>query len=472
MFPERLISGGILVLVSQPTSTPRLPTGEEIVQDLPWRWNTQGRVFIIGGLGFMFDAWDVSLNGVLIPLLREEWALSVGQAAWIGTANLIGMAVGAFVWGTVADRIGRKKAFTATLLMFSLFTLAGALTGDILWFVLFRFLAGFGLGGCIPVDYALVGEFTPRRHRGTVLTAMDGWWPIGAAACGFLSAWLVAEFGDWRLPMLAMILPALLVFFVRLQVPESPLFLIQQGREAEARDVIDAMVRRTGTERREYVMPQVPAPRPLTVAALGEQLAELWRHSWRITTVAWALFFTIMLVYYIALQWLPTFLIDAGYEQSRAFIMTGAMAAVGLLGVVVAAWLVEKTGRKWLLAITAVVASFLLTALAALLDVPAAVLPLVLAFGLVVQIAIPVLYAYVSELYPTELRGSGFGWASAVSRIAAGVGPLVFVAYLVPALGLAWSFLVTGALVVVAVVVMMRLAPETRGRDLEVTEAP
>lgn len=455
----------------QRTSTTDLPTGEEIVQGLPWRWNTQGRVFIIGGLGFMFDAWDVSLNGVLIPLLREEWALSVGQAAWIGTANLIGMAVGAFVWGTVADRIGRKKAFTATLLMFSVFTLAGVLTGGIGWFVLFRFLAGFGLGGCIPVDYALVGEFTPRKHRGTVLTAMDGWWPIGAAACGFLSAWLVSQFGDWRLPMLAMILPALLVFFVRLHVPESPLFLIQQGREREARGVIDEMVRRTGTAPREYVLPEVPAPRPLTVAALGEQLAELWRYSWRITTVAWSLFFTLMLVYYIALQWLPTFLIEAGYEQSRAFIMTGAMAAAGLLGVVVAAWLVEKTGRKWLLAVTAVVASFLLTALAAFLQVPAAVLPLVLAFGLVVQIAIPVLYAYVSELYPTELRGSGFGWASAVSRIAAGVGPLVFVAYLVPAIGLAWSFVVTGALVVGAVVVMMAMAPETKGRDLEVTQA-
>ncbi|MEO9248526.1 MFS transporter [Citricoccus nitrophenolicus] len=455
------------------TSRPAaLPTGEEIVQDLPWRWNTQGRVFIIGGLGFMFDAWDVSLNGVLIPLLREEWSLSVGQAAWIGTANLIGMAVGAFVWGTVADRIGRKKAFTATLLMFSLFTLAGVLTGDIVWFVLFRFLAGFGLGGCIPVDYALVGEFTPRKHRGAVLTAMDGWWPIGAAACGFLSAWLVAEFGDWRLPMLAMILPALLVFFVRLHVPESPLFLIQQGREAEARGVIDEMVRRTGAERRAYVMPPVPAPRRLTVGALGEQLVELWRHSWRITTVAWALFFTIMLVYYIALQWLPTFLIDAGYEQSRAFIMTGAMAAVGLLGVVVAAWLVEKTGRKWLLAVTAVVASFLLAALAALLGVPAAVLPLVLAFGFVVQVAIPVLYTYVSELYPTELRGSGFGWASAVSRVAAGVGPLVFVAALVPVLGLAWAFVVTAVLVVAACLLMMAMAPETKGRDLEVTEAP
>ncbi len=450
---------------------PAPPTGEEIVQGLPWRWNTQGRVFIIGGLGFMFDAWDVSLNGVLIPLLREEWDLSVGEAAWIGTANLIGMAVGAFVWGTVADRIGRKKAFTATLLMFSLFTLAGVLTGDIVWFAVFRFLAGFGLGGCIPVDYALVGEFTPKRHRGTVLTAMDGWWPVGAAACGFLSAWLVAQFGDWRLPMLAMILPALLVFLVRLYVPESPLFLIQQGREREARAVIDDMVRRTGARPREYVLPEVPTPRPLTLGALGEQLAELWRYSWRITTVSWALFFTIMLVYYIALQWLPTFLIEAGYEQSRAFIMTGAMAAVGLLGVVVAAWLVEKTGRKWLLAVTAVVSSALLTALAALLDVPTAVLPLVLAFGFVVQVAIPVLYAYVSELYPTELRGSGFGWASAVSRIAAGVGPLVFVAHLVPTVGLAWSFVVTGLLVVIACVLMMVLAPETRGRELEVTQS-
>ena len=104
------------------------PTGEQVVQELPWRWPVQGRIFLIGGLGFMFDAWDVTLNGVMIPLLTEEWGLSKTDAAWIGTANLIGMAVGAFLWGTVADRIGRKAAFTWTLLIFSVFTLAGALT--------------------------------------------------------------------------------------------------------------------------------------------------------------------------------------------------------------------------------------------------------------------------------------------------------------------------------------------------------
>ena len=170
----------------------RLPTGEEVVQELPWRWSVQGRIFVIGGLGFMFDAWDVALNGVMIPLLTAEWALTKEEAALIGTANLIGMGLGAFLWGTVADRLGRKKAFTLTLLVFSLFTLAGALAPSIGWFAFFRFLAGIGLGGTIPVDYALVSEFTPRRLRGRVLTAMDGWWPVGAALCGLVSAWLVA----------------------------------------------------------------------------------------------------------------------------------------------------------------------------------------------------------------------------------------------------------------------------------------
>ncbi|MCV7608471.1 MFS transporter [Micrococcus luteus] len=443
-----------------------LPTGEAVVQELPWRWSVQGRIFLIGGLGFMFDAWDVTLNGVMIPLLREEWALDKADAAWIGTANLIGMAVGAFLWGTIADRIGRKAAFAWTLAIFSVFTIAGALTDSLLWFALFRFVAGMGLGGTIPVDYALVGEFTPRRLRGRVLAAMDGWWPVGAALCGLVSAWLVGTWGDWRLPLLAMVLPALLVFVVRLGIPESPLFLMSRGRETQARAVIDRMVAATGAPLRPYTMP--PAE-PARSGGVGAQLAAVWRFSPRITAVAWALFVAIMLVYYIALQWLPTFLIDAGYAEGRAFIMTSGMAAAGLLGVVVATVLIEVTGRRWLLAVSAVVASALTVWLASVLDVPAAVLPLVLAFGFVVQVAIPVLYTYVSELYPTTLRASGFGWASAASRVGAGLGPLLFVGTLVPALGLPGAFAVTGGLVVLACAAMLALAPETRGRALEVS---
>src|SRR5699024_508962 len=141
-----------------------VPTGSEVVQTLPWKWNVQGRIFLIGGLGFMFDAWDVSLNGVLIPLLSEQWDLTSGQAAWIGPANLLGMAIGACIWATIADRIGRKAAFTATIAVFVVFTVGGAVTTDIVTFALLRCMAGFGLFFAITVVYSLVGAFTPRDY--------------------------------------------------------------------------------------------------------------------------------------------------------------------------------------------------------------------------------------------------------------------------------------------------------------------
>ncbi|NJC56823.1 MFS family permease [Brevibacterium marinum] len=311
-----------------------VPTASEVVANLPWRWRTQGAIFVIGGLGFMFDAWDVALNGFLIPLLSDYWNLSVGQAAWIATANLIGMALGAFVWGGIADVIGRKKAFTLTLLVFSVFTVAGAFSPAFGWFILFRFLAGFGLGGCIPVDYALVGEFTPKKHRGRVLTAMDGWWPIGASLCAFVSASLL-NVGDWRLIMLVMIVPALLTVAVRFGIPESPLYLASVGRYAEADAIISRLVERTGAEVTTWTHESpngdrrhsgadigvadtagtsstagtsctsggadtagstTPEPAGMTTSvnqqlrAASGQLVQLWQYSAKTTFVSWSLF--------------------------------------------------------------------------------------------------------------------------------------------------------------------------------------
>jgi len=444
-----------------------LMTGDQVVQDLPWRWRVQGSIFVIGGLGFMFDAWDVTLNGFLIPLLSTEWGLTPGQAAWIGTSNLIGMAVGAFAWGSIADVIGRKTAFTLTLLVFSIFTVLGAFSSDLVLFCLFRFMAGFGLGGCIPVDYALVGEFTPRKQRGRVLTAMDAWWPIGATLCGVVSAVLMANFGNWRYLMLVMVLPALLVFWVRVGVPESPLFLVRAGRPVEARKVIEDLIERTGAVVGPWRLPE-PAQAPkLSMGKLGEQLAGLWRFNWRITGVAWSLFLTIMLVYYGALTWMPSILVATGYAQNKAFMATASMTGIGLLGVVAAALLVERMGRKWLLAVTGPLSALSLVIFALVLDAPVAAQIWLLVFGFVVQVAIPVLYTYVSELYPTQLRGTGFGWASTVSRVGAGLVPLIFGSLLWPVLGLPLTFALTGGLVLLAVTWMAVAAPETKGAALD-----
>ncbi|SMX73079.1 MFS transporter, putative metabolite:H+ symporter [Brevibacterium iodinum ATCC 49514] len=470
---------GYCVFVHTTTSA-SVPTASEVIAHLPWKWRTQGAIFIIGGLGFMFDAWDVALNGFLIPLLSDYWSLTVGQAAWIATANLIGMALGAFIWGGIADVIGRKKAFTLTLLVFSIFTVAGAFAPAYGWFILFRFLAGFGLGGCIPVDYALVGEFTPSRRRGRVLTAMDGWWPIGASLCAFVSAYLLG-FGDWRLIMLVMIVPALLTVAVRFGIPESPLYLASVGRYAEADAIIKRLVERTGADVREWTHEPVggtaatpssaePKVRGQLRAASG-QLVQLWQHSARTTLVAWSLFVSVLLVYYAALTWLPGILKKQGLADQAAFLVTGSMTAVGILGVIVSALIVERFGRKWVLGVSAIIAAVLLAGAAVFIEASGADLTwtakaAIIGFGFVIQIAIPTLYTYVSELYPTRLRGSGFGWASAASRLATGIAPIVFGAFMWPVLGLTLTFVLTGALVVAAVLLMGFLARETTGEEL------
>lgn len=100
-------------------------TGDQIVQNLPWRWNVQGKIFLIGGLGYLFDAWDIALNGFLTPLVGLEFGLSDSARGYVATANLIGMALGAVVWGSIADRLGRKKAFSITLMIFALFSVLG-----------------------------------------------------------------------------------------------------------------------------------------------------------------------------------------------------------------------------------------------------------------------------------------------------------------------------------------------------------
>jgi putative MFS transporter len=444
-------------------------TGDQIVQDLPWRWGVQGKIFLIGGLGYMFDAWDVALNGFLTPLVGTEFGLSPGQKGLVATANLIGMAVGAVAWGTVADRIGRKKAFSITLLIFALFSVLGALSPNIELFLLLRFLAGVGLGGCIPVDYAIVSEFSPKRQRGRVLSAMDGWWPIGATLAGVTATLLVPVSGSWRWMLVLMILPALLLFWVRRGVPESPIYLTRMGREDEARTVIDDLVARTGATPEPYVVPAAvdEDKRGGAWTAAVDQLRRVWAFNPTITAVAWSLFIAVMLVYYAALSWMPSILKAEGFGEIAAFASTTLMNALGIVGVAVSLLVVDRYGRKRVIAVAGPVAAATLVAFSLLLSIPTAAVIAIGAFGLFSLIVIPVMYAYVSELYPTELRASGFGWASSSSRAVTGFAPLLFGSVLWPVLGLPLTFTLLGVLVVAAVAFMWVGAPETAGRELD-----
>ncbi|TWP53320.1 MFS transporter [Lentzea tibetensis] len=443
-------------------------TGDQVVQGLPWKWRAQGTIFLIGGLGFLFDAWDVTLNAFLIPLVAEEWGLSLAERGWVGTANLIGMAVGAFGWGAIADVVGRKKAFSLTLLMFSVFTVAGALSPDFVTFCVFRFLAGVGLGGCIPVDFALVGEFTPAKYRGRVLAAMDGFWPLGATLCGIVSAALL-PFDNWRLLLLTMVLPGLLLFWVRRSVPESPMFLVLRGRQAEAKQVIDDLVTRTGAPKTEWRLPDPQTAPRLSPGTMFKQLKEIWRFDPRRTAALWLLFLAVFLLYYGAVTWLPSILKQQGLGTYAAFMVTTLTVAVGMVSALIAAWLVDVFGRKWVIGVSAPLAAVALVMFALQLNVETSAKVWITLYGLLIQIAIPALYAFAPELYPTELRASGFGWASTVSRVGAGLVPVLFGALLWPHLGLPLTFAVIGGVVVLAVVAMAVAIPETKLQPLRVS---
>lgn len=443
-------------------------TGDQIVQDLPWRWGVQGKIFIIGGLGYLFDAYDIALNGFLMPLLGAHFDLTLSQRGFVATANLIGMAIGAIVWGSIADRIGRKKAFSVTLLIFALFSVLGALSPTYPVFLLLRFLAGVGLGGCIPVDYALVAEFSPKKYRGRVLTALDVWWPVGVTLCGLVSTAMLTLDHNWRWMLATMTLPALLLFWVRRGVPESPVYLTKKGREAEARAVIDDLVARTGAPVVPYVIPApvessgVKGPR----AAL-EQLRDLWKFSARITSASWLLFGTVLLVYYAALSWMPSILKEEGLGDTAAFMTTTLMSGVGITAVLVSTALVDLVGRKWLIGVTAPLSGLALVAFAYTMHMPTGALVAIGVFGFLMQLTIPAMYAYVPELYPTLLRASGFGYASSFSRVLTGFAPLLFGSVMWPVLGLKPTFAVLAVAVAAAVVWMAVAAPETKGRALD-----
>ncbi len=453
-----------------------MKTGDQIVQALPWKWGVQGRIFIIGGLGYMFDAWDIALNGFLMPLVGAEFDLSLSDRGFVATANLMGMAVGAVVWGAIADRVGRKKAFSYTLLIFAFFSVLGIFSPGYGVFLLLRFMAGVGLGGCIPVDYALVSEFSPKKHRGRILTALDLWWPIGVTLCGVVATLMVPLDNGWRGMLGMMVLPALLLFWVRRGVPESPIYLSKVGREEEARAVIDELVARTGATPEQYSIPEPGAgegeDRPTGIRAATAQFRNMWKFNPKVTSVSWLLFITVMLVYYAALTWTPSILKEEGYADTAAFTGTTLMSAIGILGVVASAWLVDVMGRKWLIGVSAPLASAALVGFALMLDVETAALIWIGVFGFLTQLTIPAMYAYVSELYPTTQRASGFGWASSVSRISTGFAPMLFGSLMWPLFGLPLTFTILGVLVVGSVIWMAIAAPETKGRELDHVDDP
>ena len=421
-------------------------------------------LLITSGLGWMFDAMDVLLIGFLVTPITKEFTLAPAQVGLVASAGFVGMFLGAAISGRLADRYGRRPIFQATLVLFSIGAVLSAVAPTFELLLAARVIAGLGLGGELPVVATLVSEFSPRAQRGRMIVLLESFWAYGTLAAGLVALFVLPQFG-WRGAFLVAALPALYVAYLRSALPESPRYLAERGRSAEA----DAIVRRVERAGGGALLTLGAAVAPARSGRTS--LTELWKPAYaRRTAMLWILWFGITFTYYGIFLYVPSLLAARGLSEVRSneFFFLSTIAQIP--GYFSAAWLVERWGRK-----PTLVAYLLGTAAAAFLFGNSGTGSDAFLYAALLSFfnlgAWGVVYTISPELYPTAVRGTGAGGAAAVGRIGGIIGPFL-TPVLVPALGQSGVFAMFMILLVVTALNVWLLAEETRGRSLEDIAGP
>jgi putative MFS transporter len=386
----------------------------------------------IAGMGWMFDAMDVGMLSFIIAALKLEWDLTPGQMGWIGSINSIGMAVGALVFGLMADRIGRKHVFIITLLLFSVGSGASAFTSTLTVFLVLRFFVGAGLGGELPVASTLVSESVPVEKRGRIVVLLESFWAGGWLIAAVISYFVIPKFG-WQAALLISAIPAFYALFLRIGLPDSPRFSAIKEREK--------------------------------ISAL-QSMKKLWSKEYsRQTAMLWIVWFCVVFSYYGMFLWLPSVMVMKGFSLIKSFEYVLIMTLAQLPGYFTAAWCIERFGRKFVL-----VVYLTGTAVSAYLFGSAETTAMLMTAGILLSFfnlgAWGGLYAYTPEQYPTIIRGTGTGMAASFGRIGGVLGPLL-VGYLVAqSISISVIFTIFCISVLIGACTVLFLGKETKSKEL------
>ena len=352
----------------------------------PHPWPTVVLCFLVAVL----EGFDIQALGVAAPKLAPELGLGAGEMGWLFAIGSIGILLGAALGGRVADRVGRKPVFVASVAVFGVFTLAMVWASSFEGLLAARALAGVGFGAALPNMMAVAIEISPPVRRAFTAAAMFCGLPLGGALSALLAQVLPAEM-DWRLLFyLGGILPLLLV-------PA----------------ILALMVETYPTAVRDTTNPSLPVTRALFAEGRGAA-----------TLLVWIVLLPTMLMLYLLLNWLPTLVTAQGLERSVAPLASLWFNLGGMLGGLALAPLVDRFGDRWplTLAFTALIAVLL-----ALSSTESSMMLLVLSGlgGFLLLGANYAFYGVAAAVYPVEARGTGSGAAVAVGRVGSVIGPLL-----------------------------------------------
>ena len=419
------------------------------------------KVIALIAAGYFFDVIDLIVLGSLIPDMLATKFATGPEAAWIGSATVLGMFIGAAGQGQFSDRWGRKTVYQFNLLLFGIFTIAGAFAPTVWWLVAARFIAGIGLGGEQPLAFAYAGEYSPKAIRGRILAIVHF---IGGACVWPIASLFTLFFRDsigWRGVWIVIGIGALIVWLFRFTLPESPRYLATHGKGKDALDVLARLGIAGPTE-------------PLTTSAASDTKSDPFGIVFKMfpkRVVAGMICFSAFFGVAIGLgTWLPNIMTAKGFTITKSLTYTFGMTLAVPCASLFMMYALDKYGRK----ITSVCA-FIGAGIMAIVFANATSDTQLLVAGFVmiffIQVAGNSMQIFASEVFPTNARASGFGWAAGVGRLAtAGIVPLIL--WIQTGYGLTTVFVCLAIVLVIAAGAVTQLGPEAKQKGLDEIAPP
>ncbi|MHC1949558.1 MFS transporter [Bradyrhizobium sp. UFLA06-06] len=425
-------------------------------------------LLLMGGLGYLFDAMDAAVLAFILPVLRTAWGLTNVETGVLGSSTFVGYLFGALLAGMLGDLIGRRAVMMSALALYSAASLVSAAVDSWPAFFAARVVAGMGTGAESAIIAPYLAEFVARRYRGAFTGALAGFFSFGFVAAALLGYFIVPAYENgWRIVLVITAVPVVMLLWWRRSLPESPRWLESRSRAKEAEAVLDRI--EAGFAREGRALPPAVAEPAAPAASSGTLLSNfaalLAGRQARITTMTWIMWLSITFSYYSFFVWIPGLLVQNGMSITKSFGYSLAMYCAQVPGYFTAAFFNERIGRQATIATYMLLGGVSALGLAfAKSDAEIMTAGLLLSFFMNGTYA--GVYAYTAEVFPTSIRTTGAGLASAIGRIGAIVAPIL-VGYLYPNFGFAGVFGVTTSVLLIGALTVVLMGVPTRGRSLE-----
>ncbi|MET1061085.1 MAG: aromatic acid/H+ symport family MFS transporter [Nocardioides sp.] len=403
------------------TSTSPRPTGATARTASAWP-------VLLCWIAVALDGFDLVVLGAVIPTLSKSGDLGFTDSSLTlaSTLGLVGVGLGAVAIGPLTDRFGRRRSLIASIAVFSVLTIAIAFAQDVTQFTALRFLAGLGLGACLPTALAYMTEHARPGRAGSAVTRMMTGYHVGAVLTALLALWLVEDRGWESMFVVGGVAGLLVLPLLWARLPESESYL---------RAVAD---RENGT---------APVVRRSADVVRGRYL--------RVSLGLWVASFMGLLLVYGLNTWLPKIMGEAGYSITAGTTLLLVLNLGAVVGLLVAGGIADKRGNKPTVLVWFGLAAVFLALLSIKLESTLLVYAAVLLAGTFVFSAQVLVYAFVGHLYPPEIRGTALGMSAGVGRIGAIVGPSLGGLLVTAGVAYPWGFY---AFAIAAVLAVLALA--------------